>query len=127
MSGPEFWNLSKSDADLLYEVPVCGCGNPEKAYELYRVELRSSGPEWPDWPERLAPFGGSRPFWQVVAYVLDDIGATEHGGSISYAWRTEKGERLLLLLNQFAAWGYEPTPCIEATTNGIAQPVWSPS
>ena len=133
---PEDWNLSRADAELMWSLPVCGCGNPELAYDVYRRVLastpaaygtRAADEPWPTWEDRLAPVNGDETLFYVVAGVLDSIGATEHGGSIGGAWRTDKGERLLLLLTQHAAWDYEPMVCYDATgPGGVKCPVWSP-
>lgn len=121
---PEYWEVSQEDAELLWSLPVCGCGNPELAYEAYRGVLaatpaaydrRSQDEPWPTWEQRLAPVDGNETLFYVVAGVLDDMGATEHGGSLGGAWRTAKGERLLSLLDQHAVWGYEPIVTYDPT------------
>lgn len=118
----------------MWSLPVCGCGLPELAYEIYRKVLastpaaygtRTEDEPWPTWEQRLEPVNGDETLFYIVAGVLDHMRATEHGGSVGGAWRTDKGERLLLLLNQHAAWGYEPDVCTDATNaDGSKEPVW---
>lgn len=45
--------------------------------------------------DMLSVVGDDERLFYVAAYVLDDIEASEHGGSIWGAWITEKGSRLL--------------------------------
>lgn len=120
MTDPDMWELSEPDFNLLNSLPVCGCGRPELAYEAYRKVLATAvraadrNQEFPSWAERIADTDDDERLFYVVAYVLDDIEATEHGGNISGAWATDKGSRLLALLDQYAASGYDSIPCMPA-------------
>lgn len=109
----EFLELSNDDLDLLLDVPVCGCGRPDLAWAVYRAVLAdavaASDGVWST--DRMAAANGDETLFYVVAGVLDSIEATEHGGSIGGAWATEKGRRLLAILDRFAESDYEATPC----------------
>lgn len=128
---PEYWNLSLNDFELIESIPVCGCGMPNQVYGLYHRVLAStpsSGEEdWPNWSDRLAATEGDERLYYVIAYVLDHLGATEHGGGVGGAWLTDKGERLLLLFDAWSEWGYEPNPCYDARGPDGPEPVWDPS
>lgn len=116
MNDAEFLELSKSDFDLYMEMPVCGCGYMGEVYDIYRTLLRTADSELTGWPtreERLAPFDGNEVLYDLAAGVLDHIGATEHGGSITYAWITDKGRQLLSILDRYAASDYDAMPCGE--------------
>lgn len=111
---PVYWELSKEDYNLIEELPVCGCGSPNLAYDVYRRILAASA-AFHDNPSQDAPgpyaaTNGNEALFYVVAGVLDHIEATEHGGTIHYAWLTDKGRRLLALLVEWAESGYEATP-----------------
>lgn len=120
MSDREFLNLSSEDLDLLLEVPVCGCGRPELAWTVYRAVLAdavaASDGVWA--ANRLEAAHGDETLFYVVAGVLDGIDCTEHGGTIDSAWATDKGRRLLAILDRFAESEYEATPCADLRTKG---------
>jgi hypothetical protein len=61
--------------------------------------------------DRLAATDGDERLFYVVAGVLDGMDCIEHGGSIVHSWATDKGRRLLGLLDRYAESGYEATPC----------------
>lgn len=87
------YNFTKAN-DLIHELGICGCGNPEEAYEavhemLKRVKDRSNIIE-PDEPHVL-----------FMAYTLDRLEFLEHGSSIYAAWLTDKGNELLAALDIF--------------------------
>ena len=75
----------------------CGCGLPDLAWQAIKEEL-----------DRVSQEHAKRSYlkdageWYVVAYLLDHLGLTEHGGSVGAAWLTIEGERALAFLNQ---WG----------------------
>jgi hypothetical protein len=39
---PDFFQLSPSEYELLEELPVCGCGQPEVAYACYHMVLKTA-------------------------------------------------------------------------------------
>lgn len=114
MMSDELLELEESDFDLLDELPVCGCGNSEMVYGLYRDMLRTMADAdgVPSHEDMLSIVGGDERLFYVAAYVLDDIEATEHGGSIWGAWITEKGCRLLAVLDRYAESGFDATPVL---------------
>ena len=115
MTDPGYFELSIDDHDLLTDVPVCGCGNPEQLYDLYRTVLRATPTPGSDdyryGPAERAPDLDPL-LWEVVNGVLDDIRATEHGGNIWGCWLTKRGERLLAILDDYAQ-NYDRIPCGE--------------
>ena len=102
----DYWDITREELDLLCELPVCGCGRPAEVYDLYRSVLRA----FVERGDAVGAAGDERMFY-VVAYVLDHIDAIEHGGAVTYAWPTVKGERLLCLLDQYAE-DYDRTPAV---------------
>lgn len=79
----------------------CGCGNPENIDLLFLWELRYLSTEdrfkiddvswkwrYKNHTERM---GTAR---DIVGYILDVMGATEHGGSVGGAWLTDEGVAL---------------------------------
>lgn len=108
--------LSEDDFNLLHALPVCGCGVPGTVYDLYRRQLRVTArtddrDDWPTFGDRVDAADGNETLFYVVAYVLDHIEATEHGGGIGGAWLTDKGRRLLAILDRYAEVGYDAVPC----------------
>jgi len=103
-----FLELDKPDFDLLHELPVCGCGQPELAFSVYRSLLRAY---------HVATF-------YLVGGVLDRLGAIEHGTSLDGAWLIEKGGRLLAILDRYAESQFEATPvCGAVVTHQEARPL----
>lgn len=117
----KYLELSEEDFDLLDEVPLCGCGLPEGVLRLYHDQLKVTAraypdsPDWPDYRDRVDAADGIEKLFHVVAYVLDAIEATEHGGNVSGAWLTDKGKRLLAILDRYAEVGFDATPCVPVT------------
>lgn len=117
----ELLELTEEEFSLYELLPVCGCGLSASILELYRRVLEVTPPshaskladyEWPSWNDRLAAAGGNELLYEVVAHALDHIEATEHGSSVAGAWRTERGDQLLGILDRYAATDYEATPCM---------------
>ena len=107
------------DYYMFEELGLCGCGVPEETYKVIRRYLHVRN----DWstnkirydemkkryltelhidPDDELQFG----ILQFFAYVLDDRGFTDHGGSIGGCWLTDDGERLLTVSN---AWHEDRT------------------
>lgn len=110
--------LSEEDFTLLEQLPICGCGRPGLVLDHYRhllhltdwgVNRESDGP--PGFEALLGLAGGNETLLYLSAYVLDHIKATEHGGGVGGAWITDKGKRLLEILDRYEATGYDATPC----------------
>lgn len=78
----------------------CGCGNPEDIVEnlhqyLIICKLRSDDRVPEEYKLNL-----STDIYRPYEYLADKAGLTDHGGSIGYAWITEKGDELLKKLNK---------------------------
>src|SRR5712664_867709 len=75
------------------ELNLCGCGNPEAAYDLIRGLLVLADAEW-ETRREMRPFFGDSPAsdgaYHIVISALDSAGLTSHGTSISTPWITEK-------------------------------------
>lgn len=81
------------DPEVLAIAPFkfCGCGQPEKVLAELIATL--------DW---AASDLASRPMYEgplLPLYVLDQVGFTEHGGSVFGSWLTDEGREWL------ANWG----------------------
>ena len=100
----EFLTVTEYELGLLMGVPVCGCGDPPALYELYREFLRAA-PRSPA-GTGFGPLHDLFAHYELLAWaiggVLDHIGAIDHGGTLRFAWRTEKGDQLLALLDRWA-------------------------
>lgn len=95
------------------DLGFCGCGSPEEAFWLVRDLLR------------LCPFYENRQAVQarlpdlgvemLVLYTIDHAGLIEHGGSVGGSWITEKGQRLLDLLER-----WDEAAIDEASDKGVS-------
>ena len=73
------------------DLGLCGCGNPDDAYELVR-DLLALCPLYEDQRWRQAETltsGGA--VHHIVMSTLDTAGLIEHGSSINGSWLTPKG------------------------------------
>jgi hypothetical protein len=74
------------------ELGWCGCGSHEDVDAWMLAYLRSrAGDEWP----KPQPEGVSEDAAGLLAYMADDLGWTEHGGSIYGAWLTDEGRLVI--------------------------------
>lgn len=103
------------DFYMYEELHLCGCGNPEDTYETIRRYLnirddnfKISDMDYQDVIDRYKTDLGidkqndmQYGLLQFMMYVLDDKGFTEHGSSIGGCYLTDKGERLLTVLNEW--------------------------
>lgn len=86
--------------DHLYRVfyqdlGMCGCGNPEDAYNLIR-DILSLAPFYEDQRWRLVEtLTGGGAVHHIVLSVLDQAELIEHGSSINGSWLTTKGSWFL--------------------------------
>jgi len=91
---------------LVEDLKWCGCGNPELALSFMREVLRAirarSDAKHDDPSNEalkaLLPYesGLAESYW----YMLDEHDLIEHGGSCGGGWLSEKGIRVLALLNE---------------------------
>lgn len=88
---------------LLYmDLGLCGCGNPEEAFELVRDLLRLA-PFYEHRDEVRALIGDGAPS-HIILSTLDHADLIEHGGSIHGSWLTDKGQWYLNALNTVTVW-----------------------
>lgn len=83
----------------------CACGMPEKAVEALVQYLKAVEWAWEDRMERgsdVAEKAGipNDGLFYLVAYIADERGLTEHGGSVGGAWLTDKGRDFIKLAEQ---------------------------
>ena len=77
--------------ELIHELGICGCGNPELAYKgVYELlkNAKDRGDLLVKMDEAMLPYA------LCLAYMLDNMGFTTHGSSIYGAWLTDKGVKL---------------------------------
>ena len=97
----------------------CGCGDPEGMAELVaswlrwrkegldgainaaevslRIDWTKSRERWQQHEARKPEMTGREEL--LIAYLCDDKGLTEHGGSVYGSWLTETGEQWLAVLS----------------------------
>ena len=113
--------------DLLHTgiLGFCGCGHPDDNLDLI-LEYLDAITYKPDGVEvhklskpfydafclvrefKLAAAAGSKRSQDFIGYVLDVLKLTEHGGSISGAWLTDKGHTFHALLREWKAQQTKP-------------------
>ncbi|MFF3998549.1 hypothetical protein ACFYX8_35235 [Streptomyces cyaneofuscatus] len=73
------------------DLGLCGCGDPEGAYDLVR-DLLSLCPLYEEhrW-EKAEELTGGGPAHHIVMSTLDTAGLIEHGSNINGSWLTAKG------------------------------------
>ena len=124
------------EAELCEELPVCGCGDPELSYEMFRkwlyyckkhLELAQEYDNWVDYRTELNKdkickyfvkilYGDDSRYkeiygaYQIINAVLDNLKCTEHGSSWWNSWLTEKGEKMLAALEIAKKHDYEFGP-----------------
>jgi hypothetical protein len=76
---------------------MCGCGNPEVAWQAIRNYLDMTSGDKDHWYDAAT---GEQ--WMFI-YLMDHLGLTEHGGGVRGAWITKKGEEVLLFLETHGA------------------------
>lgn len=101
---------------------LCGCGNPEAAYDLVR-DLLSLMPLYEDarWRTAEALTGNIPGAHHIVLGAMERAELIEHGTSLHGAWLTPKGEWCLAAmrtaehddLNQLG-YPHDGRPCAEA-------------
>lgn len=100
------------DYYMYEELNLCGCGNPEFTYSVIRKYLHIREDWYMDklkyddvlqrYKEDLHIDNNDSlqsGLLQFMMYILDYKGFTEHGGSIGGCWLTDKGRRLLTVLD----------------------------
>lgn len=81
------------------DLKLCGCGNPEDAYELVRKVL-DLAPLY-EHPQKARDLVGDSGAYHIVLSVLDSAGLMEHGGGIGGAWLTDKGTHYRELMHRY--------------------------
>lgn len=105
---------------LLWDLPGCGCGNPEDGWDLvWRVvkyfrdskahsdaqfakhdNMFAALRDWADFPQKLEdilPDQGAR---QIIVGAIDAAGLIDHGSSFYSSWPTDKGKWFLWAVEQ---------------------------
>lgn len=98
--------------EMIDDLHICGCGNPELTYKsIHEMLVRVDRFQEPIPKEELDNPNGCMLF---MAYILDHMGYLEHGTSIYSAWLTSKGEELLKCLTDFEKYNYRYEPFFDA-------------
>jgi hypothetical protein len=104
---------------LLYgDIGMCGCGNPEDAYELIRRVLDLA--PFHQHPESVRDLIGHDGSYHLVLSLLTNAGLIEHGGGIGGSWLTGKGKHYRELLRRYE-WD-----AIEADGGGVISEIGYP-
>ena len=83
---------------------ICGCGNPEEAYEaIHELLLSLQAKNWDEWLKSI----DNDIYALIVVYLLDGKGYLEHGTSIRHPWLTKKGKQLMEALDILKAYEYD--------------------
>ena len=97
---PELQKLEEEWSDTVFnDIGLCGCGDPDAVLDMIQEFLeKRKGPEW-EWDAQVE-FAKAHPeeLMLFLEYILDGKGYTEHGSCVMGAWLTDKGKRLLELL-----------------------------
>lgn len=110
----EFAILEREDWDeeldelLFRDIGLCGCGyfdaTVSMIYDYLKLKEWYTSDEYTyeGWQEKLADFRKEYDeiLYEFFCYVLDNKGFTEHGTSVQSAWVTDKGKRLVELLEE---------------------------
>ena len=91
--------LSRDEA-VAAELGWCLCNRPEEVNRMMLAYLEARSIE--DWP-KPHPEGVSEDAETLLAYIADQLGWTEHGGSVGGAWLTADGREALDNLRRYAA------------------------
>lgn len=104
--------------EIVNELGICGCGNPELAYKaVHEMLKRSSSKEESTITCAMDNDDASLPYIYFMAYTLDTLGFLEHGSSIRCSWLTEKGEDLLKALDVLEKYDYDFENALNAAPN----------
>lgn len=95
--------------EMIDSLNICGCGNPEIAYESIRQMLLRAKDQ-----NVITDLDNPDGYMLFMAYTLDSMGFLEHGSSIYGAWITEKGKELLKCLDIFKKYSYKYEDFYEA-------------
>lgn len=82
------------------ELEWCGCDRPEEVDRMMLAYLEARAVE--DFP-KPHPEGVSEDAETLLAYIADQLGWTEHGGSVGGAWLSPAGETALNNLRRYAS------------------------
>jgi len=109
--------MTRQQLRVFLEPWFCGCGSPEKAAARLR-DLLGLHPLYENREafEQLVPDSGLE---YLLLYTLQYFDLTEHGGSVSGGWLTEKGKDVLVALNRETADDYE-TLMAQSCSHGYA-------
>lgn len=102
MTDPTFAPWTEDQAQHLYglfydQIGLCGCGHPAAAVALIR-RLLDLAPFHDHPAETTAVFHGDPGVEHLTLSILDQVGLTEHGGSLQGSWLTDKGEAVRRLM-----------------------------
>lgn len=93
--------------ELIDELNICGCGNPEMVYRLIHVVLKEI-------LESRVRTDDEVGYYDYMIYQLNEKRFLEHEYSIYGSWVTEKGKKLIEALDEMAKYDYEYEDFFEA-------------
>ena len=93
--------------ELIDELNICGCGNPEMVYRLIHVVLKEI-------LESRVRVDDEVGYYDYMIYQLNEQGFLEHEYSIYGSWVTERGKKLIEALDEMAKYDYEYEDFFEA-------------
>ncbi|WP_327335146.1 hypothetical protein OG473_39650 (plasmid) [Streptomyces anulatus] len=87
------------------DLGLCGCGLPEESFDLVR-SLLALAPyhQSPEVRKQVAALCGNSVAQHMILSMLDGAELIEHGGTITGAWLTDKGEWYLQVMNSISDW-----------------------
>lgn len=97
--------MARSELRVLFANEFCGCGSPEAAWAtIYHLLALHPLYDSQDELQERYPELGSR---MLMLGRLDELGLTEHGGTIEGGWLTKKGEQVKAALKRERADDFE--------------------
>lgn len=100
---------------------MCGCGDPEAVWAWVLAYLRGMDGRVDAWKPETGPD-------YLAAYLLDDLGLTEHGTTIRASWLTPLGRQTLAFLEENGAdwpekgWWIDADGCTHSTFEHSGEP-----
>ena len=95
------WTPDALNALFYNDLDLCGCGNPEDAYNLVRDTLALAPLYENEGWKRAEDLIGSPGATHLVLSMLTTAHLIEHGSGMGGSWLTPKGEQVLHAMRQF--------------------------
>lgn len=92
---------------LVDELGICGCGCPDQVYRRIHVVMKEISKKGTRTDDTVG-------YYNYMIYQLNEQGFLEHVSSIFDSWITEKGKKLIEVLDEMAKYDYEYDDFFEA-------------